>query len=48
MRDNNHRNRSAITGRFVNDAAAARWPKTTVRETIKPETKLRPKPDTKK
>lgn len=31
-----HRNRSAISGRFVNDAAAARWPKNTVRETPKP------------
>lgn len=36
-----HRNRSAITGRFVNDAAAARWPKNTVRESVNPPT---PKP----
>lgn len=36
MSDQPHRNRSAITGRFVNDAAAARWPKNAVRETPKP------------
>jgi len=45
---NNHRNRSAITGRFINDAAANRWPKTSVRETIKPQTNNNRKPDTKK
>jgi hypothetical protein len=27
-------NRSAITGRFVSDSAAARHPRTTVRETV--------------
>lgn len=31
-----HHNRSAITGRYINDAAAARHPKTTVVETVKP------------
>ena len=39
MSDTPHRNRSAISGRFVNDAAAARWPKTTVVETPKPAAK---------
>ncbi|MBX7134479.1 MAG: hypothetical protein K1X67_17555 [Fimbriimonadaceae bacterium] len=36
MNEKAHRNRSAISGRFINDAAAARHPKTTVVETVKP------------
>lgn len=31
-----HHNRSAITGRYISDAAAARHPKTTVVESVKP------------
>lgn len=31
-----HHNRSAITGRYISDAAAARHPKTTVIESVKP------------
>lgn len=38
-----HHNRSAITGRYINDAAAARHPKTTVVETVKP-TNSKPAP----
>ncbi len=44
MSNDQHRNRSAITGRFINDAAAARWPKTTVVETVKPPAKSTPPP----
>lgn len=39
-----HRNRSAITGRYISDAAAARHPKTTVVETVKPKPCPQPKP----
>lgn len=35
MAEKPHRNRSAITGRYISDAAAARHPKTTVVESVK-------------
>lgn len=44
MKNEPHRNRSAITGRFLNDAAAARWPKTSVREAIDPPKPPSPPP----
>lgn len=40
-----HHNRSAISGRYISDAAAARHPKTTVVETVKPsKPSSQPKP----
>lgn len=44
MKDKAHRNRSAISGRFITEAAAARWPKTSVRESTDRPKSVTPKP----